>query len=168
MASIIIRSLMTRCLCIVMLNIFLPITAIALSVETTLMMVTQRFIRKDVTLAMPVATNSITTYNPLWAFTIGVGLADPAPVINRLIRLHIIVALTLSRVLYGLSVCGCTIGSICIPTIDLLVDGVGIVITAYYGIICTDSLSVLMLSILICTELMVVLTALRIGRKSHT
>lgn len=85
MASIIIRSLMTRCLCIVTHNTFLPITEIALSVETTLMMVTLRFIHRDVIPAMPVMTNRITTYSHQWAFTIGAGLASPMPVIDTLI-----------------------------------------------------------------------------------
>ena len=126
------------------------------------------YILKDVIPGMLGTIKSTTTYSPQWALTIGVELANPTPVINRLIRLHIIVALTLSGVLYGLSVCGCSIGSICIPTIDLLIDGIGIVITAYYGIICTDSLSVLMLSILVSGQFMVILAAYRQGRKCHT
>lgn len=82
MASIIIRSLMTRCLCIVMHNTFQQTTVIKPRVETTLMMATPHFIRKDVTLVMPVVTNNITIYSRQWAFITGAELVSPAPIVN--------------------------------------------------------------------------------------
>ena len=87
---------MKRCLCIAMPNIFLPTTETVRSVETTPMMATPHFIRKDVTLVMPVVTNNITIYSHQWAFTIGAGLASPMPIVNRLIRLHIIMPFALA------------------------------------------------------------------------
>ena len=168
MASITIRSLMMRCLRTVTHSTLLQIMVIKPCVETMPRTGNRLYILKGVIPKVLGMISHITIYNPQWELTFGAELVSPMPVINSLIGLHIIVPLTLSRVLYGLSVCGCTISSICIPTIHLLVDGICIVVASYYRIICTNGLSVLMLSVLVHSKLMVVFSTCCIGRKSHT